>query len=94
MIRPLSNSLRSAAFPITRKSKCKKDFLPSPVAVKYHSYLTTCPPRHPDEFIEKCGDGHNVLAPQYIYIYVYYDVQIYIVLCLGKRSGYEKLCLA
>ncbi|GBM92789.1 hypothetical protein AVEN_117487-1, partial [Araneus ventricosus] len=44
--------------------KCKNDYLPSPAAVKYHSHLTTCPPRHPDEFIEKCGDGHNALAPQ------------------------------
>ncbi|GBN27527.1 hypothetical protein AVEN_121331-1 [Araneus ventricosus] len=63
---PLSNSLRSAAFPITRKSKCKNDYLPSPAAVKYYSHLTTCLPRHPDEFIEKCGDGHNVLARQCI----------------------------
>ncbi|GBN48089.1 hypothetical protein AVEN_137035-1 [Araneus ventricosus] len=61
----LSNSLRSTAFPITRKIKCKNDCLPSPAAVKYHSHLTTCPPHHPDEFIEKCGDGHNVLARQY-----------------------------
>ncbi|GBL78947.1 hypothetical protein AVEN_48915-1 [Araneus ventricosus] len=60
---PLSNSLRSAAFPITRKSKCKNDCLTSPAAVKYHSHLTTC---HPDKFIEKCGDGHNVLARQCI----------------------------
>ncbi|GBN24764.1 hypothetical protein AVEN_86968-1 [Araneus ventricosus] len=59
---PLSNFLRSASFPITRKSKCENDYLPSPAAVKYHCHLTTCPPRHPDEFIEKCGDGHNVLA--------------------------------
>ncbi|GBN35170.1 hypothetical protein AVEN_143804-1 [Araneus ventricosus] len=63
---PPSNSLRSAAFLITRKSKCKKDYLPSPAVVKYHSRLTTCPPRHPDKFIEKCGDGHNVLARQCI----------------------------
>ncbi|GBO22063.1 hypothetical protein AVEN_140779-1 [Araneus ventricosus] len=54
--------LRSTAFPITRKN----DYLPSPAAVKYHSHLTTCPPRHPDEFIEKCGVGHNVLARQCI----------------------------
>ncbi|GBM40586.1 hypothetical protein AVEN_178566-1 [Araneus ventricosus] len=66
MICPLSNSLRAAAFPITRKSKCKNGYLPSPAAVKYHSHLTTCPPRHPDDFIEKCGDGHNVLASQCI----------------------------
>ncbi|GBM81670.1 hypothetical protein AVEN_239448-1 [Araneus ventricosus] len=64
---PLSNSLRSAAFPITRKRKCKNDYLPSPAAVKFHSHLITCPPHHPDEFIEKCGDGHNVLAHQYVY---------------------------
>ncbi|GBL90931.1 hypothetical protein AVEN_199547-1 [Araneus ventricosus] len=44
------------------KSKCKNDYLPCPAAVKYHSHLTTCLPRHPDEFIEKCGNGHNVLA--------------------------------
>ncbi|GBL80127.1 hypothetical protein AVEN_218340-1 [Araneus ventricosus] len=56
----------SAAFPITRKSRCKNDYLPSPAAVKCHSHLTTCPPCHPDEFIEKCGDGHNVLARQCI----------------------------
>ncbi|GBM07931.1 hypothetical protein AVEN_232374-1 [Araneus ventricosus] len=61
---PLSNSLRSAAIPITRKSKRKNDYLPSPAAVKYLSHFTTCPPRHLDEFIEKCGDGHNVLARQ------------------------------
>ncbi|GBM79128.1 hypothetical protein AVEN_256243-1 [Araneus ventricosus] len=52
---PLSNSLKSAAFPITCKSKYKNDYLPSPAAVTYHSHLTTCPPHHPDEFIEKCG---------------------------------------
>ncbi|GBO44758.1 hypothetical protein AVEN_88333-1 [Araneus ventricosus] len=63
---PLSNSLRSAAFPITGKIKCKNDFLPSPEAVKYHSHLTTCRPRHSDEFMKKCGDGHNVLARQCI----------------------------
>ncbi|GBN95372.1 hypothetical protein AVEN_144822-1 [Araneus ventricosus] len=63
---PLSNSLRSAAFPITRKSKFKNVYLPSPAAVKYHSHLTTCPPRHSEEFIEKCGDGHTVLARQCI----------------------------
>ncbi|GBN05251.1 hypothetical protein AVEN_116382-1 [Araneus ventricosus] len=55
-------SLRSAAFPITRKSKCKNDYLPSPAAIKYHSHLTTCPPHHPDEFIEKCRHDHNALA--------------------------------
>ncbi|GBO20347.1 hypothetical protein AVEN_19940-1 [Araneus ventricosus] len=64
---PLSNPLISAAFFITLKSKCKNDYLPSPAAVKYHFHLTTCPQRHPDEFIEKCGDGHNVLARQCIY---------------------------
>ncbi|GBM05886.1 hypothetical protein AVEN_135256-1 [Araneus ventricosus] len=66
MVCSLSNSLRSAVFPITRKSKCKNYYLPSPAAVKYHSHLTMCPPRHPDKFIEKCVDGHNVLACQCI----------------------------
>ncbi|GBN00505.1 hypothetical protein AVEN_37291-1 [Araneus ventricosus] len=65
---PLSNSLRSADVPITRKSKFKNDYLPSLAAVKYHSHLTRCPPRPPDEFIEKCGDGHNVLTRQCIYM--------------------------
>ncbi|GBM98326.1 hypothetical protein AVEN_113423-1 [Araneus ventricosus] len=67
-IYPLSNSLRSAAFPIARKSKFKNDYLPSPAAVKYHPHLITCPPRHPDEFIEKCGDGHNGLARQFTFL--------------------------
>ncbi|GBO24735.1 hypothetical protein AVEN_161366-1 [Araneus ventricosus] len=68
-ISPLSNSLTSAAFPITRKSKCKNDYLPFLAAVIYISHLPTCLPRHPDEFIEKCGDGHNVLARQCIPYY-------------------------
>ncbi|GBO44316.1 hypothetical protein AVEN_150194-1 [Araneus ventricosus] len=63
---PLLNSPRSAAFPITGKIKCKNDYLPSPEAVKYHSHLTTSPPCHSDEFMEKCGDGHSVLARQCI----------------------------
>ncbi|GBM17644.1 hypothetical protein AVEN_202812-1 [Araneus ventricosus] len=85
---PLSNSLRSAAFPITRKSKCKNDYLPSPAAVKYHSHLTTCPPHHPDEFIEKCGDGHNILARQCMYAGLH---QIYRCLSNFGRSLYSEI---
>ncbi|GFV69788.1 uncharacterized protein TNCV_1345641 [Trichonephila clavipes] len=64
----LSNSLRPAAFILARKSKSKNDSLPSPAAVKCHFLLTAWLPRHPDEFNEKCGGVHNVLARQRVFI--------------------------
>ncbi|GFV36686.1 uncharacterized protein TNCV_1033621 [Trichonephila clavipes] len=63
---PLPNLLRSTAFPITHNRKRKNNSLASPVAVKEHSTLTTRPPRHPDELIGKCEDGHNVFTRQCI----------------------------
>ncbi|GBN15730.1 hypothetical protein AVEN_135085-1 [Araneus ventricosus] len=84
---PLSNSLRSAAFPITRKSKCKNDYLTSPAAVKYHSHLTTFSPRHPNEFIEKCGDGHNVLARHCICIIFNFSC------ILSEAAAYAPFCI-
>ncbi|GBN08795.1 hypothetical protein AVEN_60605-1 [Araneus ventricosus] len=71
LLYPAVQSLTSffLAFPITCKSKCKNDYLPSLAAVIYISHLPTCVTRHPDEFIEICWDGHNVLARQCIPYY-------------------------
>lgn len=52
------------AFNITGRSKYKNDFSDSLVVVKYHSGLITYSPRHPCKFIDKCTDGHKVLALQ------------------------------
>ncbi|GFW99786.1 uncharacterized protein TNCV_3420151 [Trichonephila clavipes] len=58
---PFSNSLRPAAFPLTRKIKCKNDSLSAPEAVKHHSLLITRLPFHPDEFIENYMTDHVIL---------------------------------
>ncbi|GFU56913.1 uncharacterized protein TNCV_2437901 [Trichonephila clavipes] len=65
---PIPNSLRPAAFPITRKTKCKKDSLPSLTVIRYHFLLIRCPLRHLDEFIENFGGVHNVFWLVSVYI--------------------------
>ncbi|GFX31670.1 uncharacterized protein TNCV_4081941 [Trichonephila clavipes] len=55
-IYPLSNSLRPFTFPLTRKSRCKNDSLPSREAVKYHSLLITwLSPVIQTNLLKKCG---------------------------------------
>lgn len=61
---PLSKSLRSAAFPITGRSKDENDSSDILAAVTYHSHLITCPPCYPAEFIAKFVDCHKVLSLQ------------------------------
>ncbi|GBO42310.1 hypothetical protein AVEN_130649-1 [Araneus ventricosus] len=72
--------------PSLAKRKCENDYLPSLAAVKYHSHLTTCPPRHPDEFIEKCG---MVIMFWLVSVYIYGDLFPYFFVSptIGFRRG-------
>lgn len=69
----LSNLLISAAFPITCICNQPNDSSVSPAAVKYQSYLITCPTCHLGKVIEKDGSGHNIFA---LYIFVCVCVSI------------------